>query len=64
MDDRSLINKTNSNRRHLINDTAKVSDYITHTKHRNMNDIRNILPNLIINKIKAIPIPRTKIATE
>lgn len=57
MEDSSLVDKINPNTSHYIVKNAKVSDFITSNKHWGIKDLTNILPNHIINKIKAIRIP-------
>lgn len=42
---------------HFIEENAKVSDFITHTKQWDTDILRNILPNHITNKIKTISFP-------
>lgn len=56
MENSTLVDKLNPNMSHHIVETAKVSDSITFTKQCHINPLVSILPDHIINKIKAIPI--------
>lgn len=53
MEDSHLVNKNNSKTIHLIEENTKVIDLITPIKHWDTNSLINILPDHIINKIKA-----------
>lgn len=45
----------------LINKQAKVSNFITAAKKWNLQDLHNILPDNIIDKLSVIPIPLNNI---
>lgn len=49
----------NPNMENIINKQAKVHDFTMPTKERNLDNLSNILPIYIINKIKIMPIPIT-----
>lgn len=57
MDDSSLINNICHNMNSFINPQLKVSDLITITREWNLSNLKNILPQRILNKIYDIPIP-------
>lgn len=52
-----MVDKINPNMLHYIEANAKGSDFNTPRKHWDTNSLISILPNHIINKIKAITIP-------
>lgn len=56
MDDSHLIVHIKPNTDHVIAREARVSDFITTSKQWSINTLNNILPKVIINKIKILSI--------
>lgn len=52
IEDSPLVNKINSNMIHFIEENAKISDFITFTKHWDTNSLTHVHPDRIVNKIK------------
>lgn len=57
----SLINNNRPNKEKVVNNQAKLTDFITTTKKWHLQDLKSILPDDLIDKIILIPISITNI---